>query len=160
MESEFETTLAQVAQEVFSSMAFIMPAEEEEAATEDDAAPVVAQVLFSGPFAGSLVLSVSGNMLPTLAANIMGLEDAGSTSLEQQQDALKELLNVTCGNLLPLVGAASDVFHVCEPHILEDIEHLEAFQGIAPQARAKLRLDCGEADLTLFVIHSSEVPAA
>lgn len=160
MEPEFETALAQVAEDVFASMAFIFPRDVETPAEDETASRVVAEVAFSGPLEGNLAISVSESMLPTLAANMLGLEEGASASREQHQDALKELLNVICGNLLPRITTPRDVFDVHEPRIVQHAEPMEALQRSAPETKARLWLDCGRADLTLFVNYPSGVPVA
>jgi hypothetical protein len=160
MKAELETTLTRVAEDVFASMAFIMLLDEESSAPDEVGSRVLAQVQFSGPFDGRLMISVSCGMLPILAANMLGLADGTSTSCEQQHDALKELLNVICGNLLPLIATPRDVFHVHEPHILREDESPDALGSNVSETGVTLWLDCGRVELTLFVNRSSEVLTA
>ena len=103
-------------------MAFVLPVTAEECqdpAADDERRR--ARRLFRSP-AGSLALRVSRAMLPTLAANMLGLENPRLASPAQQQDALKEIANVICGNLLPHLTSPTDVFSVHEPRFLEDAE--------------------------------------
>ena len=106
--------LRQVAEETFESLAFMfaMPGDDE-FGPDPDAPLAVARVSFHGPFAGELHLGVSRDMLPDLAANMLGMdEQATAPTPEQQADALRELLNVVCGNLLPAIAGAEAVFNV------------------------------------------------
>jgi CheY-specific phosphatase CheX len=150
MNPEFDMMLAQVAEDVFSLMAFIMPAEEEEPAAGDGRGRLVARIAFSGPLDGSLVLSVSAGVPAAVATNMLGLDNPDSISPQQCRDALQELANVICGNLLPRIAGSRDVFHVFPPCILSEDQLAEA-AGRDPQAKVKLRLDCGWAELALFV---------
>ena len=74
-----------------------------------------ARVRFSGFGRGTLVVSAPRSMLDPLAANMLGLDDASAASAEQRDDALKELANVVCGNLLPALAGATPVFHIEAP---------------------------------------------
>ena len=69
----------------------------------DDAAvappPFVSTVEFVGARSGALRVEFPARLLPVLAANVLG-EDA-SPNDETQRDALGELANIICGNVLP-----------------------------------------------------------
>jgi hypothetical protein len=157
MNSDLEKKLAQVAEETFASMAFVLPPEEEESVEDDGSSQSSASITFSGPFSGGLFLSVSQCMLPILADNILGIEESCSTSPEEQQDALKEMLNVICGNLLPLIATPKDVFHVHQPRFVPDSEVAETFVSGVLEARVNLRLDCGRVELSLSLDRPADI---
>ena len=158
MDSRFDTALTRVAEDTFASMAFVLPLDEHEAAAVSRPARVGARVEFTGPLDGTLALWVARDMLPTLAANMLGVCDARAVSFEQQEDALKELLNVICGNLLPQIAGTRDVFHVRAPSIVPEGSPETAL--CRPDARAELWLECGRADLALVVRHPSHAGVA
>ena len=160
MKSNLESKLAQVAEETFASMAFLLPPEEEEPVEDDGSCRASASIDFSGPFRGSLLLSVSRSMLPILTGNILGSEQGGATSPEEQQDALKEVLNVICGNLLPLIATREDVFHVHQPRLVSN-DDVAAFSARgATEATARLQLACGRVELLLGIDRPVEVGQA
>ena len=150
MSSPLDETLAAVAEGAFGDLAFMfsMPecADGGLAATPNAAA----SVRFTGPFSGELVLSVSPDALQALAPNMLGLDDETSATAEQQQDALKELTNVVCGNLLPAIGGPAAVFEVSAP-ALADASTARASGPRTPDAFARLTLDTGGAALSLFI---------
>jgi hypothetical protein len=160
MSVDIEQTLVQVARETFAIMAFMLPPEDDEAVAEDESARATAAVTFSGPFGGTLCLTVSGYMLSNLADSILGIEGVGpQSSPEEQQDALKEVLNVICGNLLPQIATPQEVFHVHTPYFVPDAEVEKlALEGI-PKAEVTLRMDCGKVDLLLSVDSTVEMSA-
>jgi chemotaxis protein CheX len=160
MNSELEKILREVAEDMFASLAYLMPASEAAHVAADSGPRARVRVAFSGPFMGCLVLCVDLWMLPILAANMLGLMDADSTSREQQQDALKELLNVICGNLLPRIASPQEVFHVHAPFILPDGNTAEIPETRPLAARVTLWPDGGQADLALFTDYPLAVPAA
>ena len=174
MNSTLDATLQDVVEETFATLAFLMPVTDEEraffAADDDDQgacdAPaggerrLAARVDFSGPFAGCIVLSIDERMLAPLAANMLGTMGDSATSPDQEYDALRELSNVVCGNLLPRIATPRDVFKVHSPELLEDESDAETVDGRAPEARVTLWVDCGRADLALFTDHPITVPTA
>ena len=73
-------------------------------------------VSFVGPSAGALVVAVSDGVAVALTANMLGLDpDAVHGDAALQRDALGELANVVCGNVLPLVAGRGAVFHLAAP---------------------------------------------
>ncbi|MEN6449045.1 MAG: chemotaxis protein CheX [Thermoguttaceae bacterium] len=160
MNSEFDNALAKVTEDTFASMAFVLPLGEQDGG-EDDAPPQTsASIRFSGPFGGSLTLSVSSRMVAILADNILGRAERGSASPEEQQDALKEILNVICGNLLPRIATPSDMFHVSQPRFLSSGDAAESFVDGTLAAAIAVRFDCGRANLSLYLDRPATVSAA
>jgi CheY-specific phosphatase CheX len=104
-------------------------------------------VEFRGPRTGRLVLRASGNLLPSIAANMLGEAESARTPL--QRDALGEIANVITGNVLPLVEGRDAVFHLDAPRVHE---------GIAPvsrdddrcEARTTLGIENGRVQAELF----------
>jgi hypothetical protein len=157
MGKHLETILAGVAEKTLAELAFIFSMPDDDAIRHVSPALVASSVEFSGPFAGSLTLAVSANMLPALAANMLGLDEGDTGPLpDQQRDALKELTNVVCGNLLPKMAGTQAVFKIEAPRIV-DPETIEGLGGQGPVARTRLILDEGRAEFALFI--KGEVPA-
>ncbi len=153
MSKELNDILYEVAEATFGSMAFLlsMPDTEDEIGSGQTTTVCVS---FSGPFSGELNMTVSAEMLSELAGNMLGLDPGEDAQHDQQVDALKELLNVICGNLLPEIAGVEAVFDVASPQIV--------LQGETPsqvdqKASVKLCLDSGMAELTLYT--DQAVPA-
>ncbi len=157
---QLDQRLHTVAAETFEMLAlmFLMP--EEDADGFDQKPTKVVRVDFAGPFNGTLFLAVSESMLPELAGNMLGLLDDGTgPSLEQQHDALKELINVICGNVLPSLAGTEPVFQVCAPELCETADIPETHNGQEPSGAARMFLDAGAATMTLFVDEPAAVSA-
>ena len=78
------------------------------------------RVAFRGPFDGALHVAVSAPLAAALAANMLGIPLAHARAdAALRQDALGELANVICGNVLPLVGGRAAVFHLAAPAALD-----------------------------------------
>ena len=108
------------------------------------------RVRFTGPFGGALDVAVSDDVAVALAANMLGHPpDAVAADARLRQDALGEVGNVVCGNVLPLVGGREAVFHLAAPAPLPP----DALAGVLAAARdtATLGLEGGRAVLAFHV---------
>lgn len=105
-------------------------------------------VEFDGPSRGRLVLSAHGGMLPVLTANMLGVDSPAS--VEQQHDALGEIANVVCGNVLPMIAGRISVFRIAAPRAM-NAEELARCMREESAAQVQLPLEEGRADLALFM---------
>ena len=154
MNQPLDQVLSATAEETFETLAFMCTIPEEESPPASVAAVARVAVEFDGPFAGQLVVGVSASMLPAVAANMLGLEPGAAPTNKQRQDALKELANVICGNLLPRIAGPKAVFNVRPPiFVVEDPARRGAQVGTAV-----LMLDTGVAHIALYV--RGDLPAA
>ncbi len=122
--------LIEALSEALETTAFLtlLPAEEP-AAAPDDAVRIAME--FNGPKSGCLEIMASRKFGATLAANIMGAEEDDEEALEKAEDALKEILNITCGSLLPnLATDPADVFDITIPQLTE-IDGVEQWEELA-----------------------------
>ena len=145
--------LAQVTEDTFASMAFLFPGGEPDDAPGD---PVVITVAFAGPQRGRLEMLLPKRILDTLAVNMLGLDETQAPTPDQKADAVKEVLNVICGNLLPRIDDPKAVYDVCPPVI----EPARPAQGPAPAASARVALEIGTVELHLFQESHSLAPVA
>ncbi len=151
MDEQLDEVLARVAEEVFEALVFMFPVEEEEADENEARAETTVRVTFNGPISGALLVAVPVEMLPVLSTNMLGIDYEGPPRPDGEDDALKELANVICGNLLPVIAGAEAVFRVHAPEVVERGLAVETGRGLAPTARASLTLDEGKAEVSLFV---------
>jgi chemotaxis protein CheY-P-specific phosphatase CheC len=117
MSEQIKETLCRVAEGVMEKLAFMMSFPETEEISDSDEHLSAAGISFSGVLKGTLIVAVSAQMLPKLTGNMLGLDDDEDTTPEQEQDALKELINVICGNFLPDIGKQY-AFHIEPPQII------------------------------------------
>ncbi|MGD2094012.1 MAG: chemotaxis protein CheX [Phycisphaerales bacterium] len=111
---ETENMLTDSLTQALETMAFltIIPLEEEISAPENIA---LAEISFSGPTSGTIQILAGRDFCETLAENIGATMEADD---ETCYDALKELSNVTCGLLLPMLASSpADVFDLTVPII-------------------------------------------
>jgi CheY-specific phosphatase CheX len=131
--------LAGIAQEVLETMAFafVMPGEPVEAAPE---AIARATVRFTGPVNGTMTLAAPRSTMRELADNMLGEQDDSPDGDARRLDALGELANVICGNLLSAMTGPTAVFSLEHPEV-QLIEEPPA--DAAPPADA-VRLTVGD----------------
>lgn len=82
---------------------------------------IAAMMYFKGPRTGKLTLTVSRKVMTELAMNMLGELDEGESPDEKGRDAVKEILNMICGNLLTLWEGEDPVFNLSPPEIIEPI---------------------------------------
>lgn len=83
-----------------------------------------ARMSFTGDVIGSLSVIVPQDLLPEIAANILGLDSDLMSRPEVLDDALREMLNVLCGHVIRAIAGPSCTFDLVTPDnlILEDEE--------------------------------------
>ncbi len=111
----FETT-----QRVFEEAAFALVDEPDETPEPvADAGPVLsAAVEFSGQFSGKLAISAPEEFVKILATNMLGVDEDDPDAQQKCGDALGEILNMVCGNLLPAIAGTEPEFRITEPREL------------------------------------------
>jgi len=151
MSGKLDETLGRMAEEVFESLAFVLPALEDEPSAPPEQADMTAAIIsFTGPFAGTLVLNASSELLPAIAANMLGLDFGEVASREMQRDAFKELANVICGNILPVIAGEQAMFDVAPAELPDDNALPATLAGHTPLATAQLHMEKGWVSLLLF----------
>ena len=150
-EATYNQPLAQAAAEAMSTLGFMFPVGEPEPGLRVDAADaVVATVAFSGPVDGALDLRVSAAVLPALAANMSGTDEPPPP--EQQKDALGEMLNIICGNVLPHLTDPRAVYDVAAPRCCDaPPDH----RGRRVVGHTGIPMDAGLVELTLYVAEAA-----
>ena len=124
-----DITMIEALGEALETMAFMvpMPPEEELSAPSES---VLVRMRFKGPVNGTTELVAGQELLEMLAANVLGVEPDDEEACEKGTDAFKELLNTTCGVLLPMLTTTpEDVFDITVPEseTLGNVESWEAY---------------------------------
>lgn len=70
---------------------------------------------FAGGMQGAMALVVPAEMPVRIAANVLGMEPDDEFVVERGIDAVKEVLNVTCGRFLTLYAGEKPVFDLSVP---------------------------------------------
>ena len=113
------------------------------------------EITFRGIFSGRLVLTVSGPILAVVAGNMLG-QDESEITREAQLDALGEVANVICGNVLPEIAGDRETFALTPPMLLPEVSGPPTvWAGVVGAVRVGLDEGCAEVKLYL----EGEVPA-
>lgn len=139
-----EQALYQASIVTFEELGFMFPSACADEANIDDAKSVNVAIDFSGEFGGKFLLRIEREVLPVIAANMLGEEPPFEAVM--LNDVLGEIANVICGNMLPAIGGKAAVFHLSAPHIINNFDHAEK-----PSAIARLDLEDGRADVSLYL---------
>lgn len=75
------------------------------------------EMSFAGPVSGHLAIACEENFMTSLAANILGIDEKELVEEADKIDALKELLNVICGNFITSLEGSRGVFNLTIPTI-------------------------------------------
>ena len=154
MSDQNNEILARVATNTLEQLAFLFSFPDDGQVEPDVESAVAARVLFSGPFRGALVITVSAQVLSELTANMLGVDSEDETTTEQRDDALKETINVICGNLLPAVAGRQAVFDIDAPEIITEREAIkeavEKYDGLPLTSKVNLDIDGEPCRLYLF----------
>lgn len=134
-------TLAQVTLEVLERYAFMMaePRREEEGAADFPTPLWITMIMYVGPYQGVLGIMAPPALARQAAANLYGVElyEVGE---EQAQDALKELLNVACGDYLSEIEGDEPIFDLTPPSI-ESLDYEAAMQRVRDKPNATLNVE-------------------
>lgn len=118
MQDQTTTTLTTVLSEVLANLAFMF---------NDDCEfdpPVGEQWLetlisYEGSVSGSLRLTCTETFATQLAANLLATESGVATTRQESHDAVKEFMNVICGQYITAAYGSEDVFNLSIPEVLE-----------------------------------------
>ncbi len=151
MTNLLQSRLRQAASSTFEDLGFVFP--EEDLEDHQAAAPLAwsAVVAFRGPVHGTLEIRVSDGVAEQLATNMLGLASPPEGSLKR--DALGEMANVVCGNVVPALGSPDAVFDLAAPDVTEiataagahPVEGVIALAFGVENGRAEVRLTVSEA---------------
>ena len=113
---QLHSALAQATTSTFEELALLLVLRARAAAPDAGAGsvpPLGVRVDFDGPWAGSVVVRMSEAVLDAAAANMLGIAAAPDDAA--RRDALGELANVVCGNVLPAIAGRAAVFGLQAP---------------------------------------------
>jgi chemotaxis protein CheX len=158
----FDNLTFRVAETTFGELAFVLviPEEAEPIDAKTPTWQYVCRVEFTGPFAGELFVGITADMLRPLVTNMLGLDASEEIPPDVPLgDALKELANVVCGNLLPAISGDEVVFKISGPEILPVAEIPRCVPKRYLAGQTELFLELGTAGLRLFIDKDAEVPS-
>lgn len=120
MNEEMTEMLTGIVSDVFEKMAFMFG----ELVAKENLPPLddsgyEAKMNFLGPCSGVVGLAVARSMCPVIAANVLGMDEDDGFVVERALDALKEILNVICGQIVTSLAGEEPVFDLSVPQVSE-----------------------------------------
>ena len=146
MSHSAEKVLYRKAALIFEELGFLMPQSDISDDFQMDSPG--AFVPFHGPFTGCLLISLTGEILSTLSSNMLAQEKPAGRQMEE--DALRELANVICGNTLPAIFGLKQVFHLDTPSIYQNVQSVPELSEYSQIARVAIPFENGQADISLY----------
>jgi CheY-specific phosphatase CheX len=139
MPENIENAVFESAARVFETSAFmsVYPWEDGNELPMPD---IAATMSFSGHSSGSLTLQMVSRILDMLAENMLGEPPGGEDADEKRQDALKEVLNMICGNFLTEWAGEDPVFELSPPSIV-NIDSPMSDEGSSAQISVLFNLE-------------------
>ena len=107
-----------------------------------------ARVVFTGPMYGAIEVQLTKRLLPDVTQNMLGGEAAQDE--EVWADALGELTNVICGNVLAQIAGPVAVFDLEKPQVELSGNGLAPYPGPAITS-GLLGIEDGRTQITLFL---------
>jgi len=144
MNATLEQTLCSAAIYTFERMVFLLPDIPPDELQRRQNVEAVATIAFSGPARGRLQVHAGEGLLPRLTANMMGMDVAPEAL---QLDALGEIANVICGQVLPALHPVS-AFEYLPPSVVSGTGDSDT---TTPSARIELGIESSRAELLLFL---------
>lgn len=147
LEVNTSTTLTSVVSRILGDFAFMVVSE------ELDSMPTAPEWLegtmsYRGPMQGSLNCWCTRPFALELAANLLGVDPSDGNAVVETQDALREFMNVLCGNLMTERYGAEAVFDLSIPDVQETLSS-PVLSGVAQHDRCLVVVD----DAPLIVEH-------
>ncbi len=102
--------------DILSDMAFIFVADPDDGVSLGEYTLQV-RVSYKGPQNGILQLRCDGRFAAVVAANLLGVDEEDSAAEQGRLDALKELMNVVCGNLVTELYGTEGLFELTIPEV-------------------------------------------
>ena len=149
MSGDKTSQLFQAAALTFEELGFFYAEADLTEAQEEAPVEAAARVRFVGPMTGHVEVRIAGGILGELAANMLGQDQPPGPGT--QRDALGELTNVICGNLLPALAGSRVVFDLGKPDVRSRSKDVEEAPDRSHATHVTLGFEGGRAEVLLFL---------
>jgi chemotaxis protein CheY-P-specific phosphatase CheC len=148
MKTRIENLLMEATIRTFENTCFMFVEPDLEDIQKNLALEAAAEVRFQGNFSGKLIIESRGGLFSAIATNMLSNDHPIS---QQKEDALGEIANIICGNVVPSLGRRKELGYKIEsPISLNKKELLKKEKG-KPLAEVTLNFNQGRTDIKLFV---------
>jgi len=146
MKTKIKKVLYEAAINTFEDICFMYAVPELKDSQNDLALEAAAEVKYQGDYTGRLLIETRGGLFSAIAANMLS---SGNPTPRQKKDALGEIANIICGNILPSLGGRG--YETGTPQFLSKDKLLKEKGQDKPLAEITLNFNEGRADVKLFV---------
>ncbi len=147
MNTTIANDLYKVAAEAFENTCGLLTLPPAEAQESEAALAGCVRVDFKGPVNGALIVQVCGPLLAVMAQHM--LEEKTTPSVLAQTDALQEISNMICGNILPYAVDPQWIFYMV-PMVAGNPDQRRPSPGWTLWAEARVAFEEGSMDLKLY----------
>ncbi|MBP7936005.1 MAG: chemotaxis protein CheX [Phycisphaerae bacterium] len=109
-----KTTLKELFSEILANLAFMFTDDEESEPSDQDVW-LETSVRYLGPNRGTLVFHCPRRFTTGLAANLLGVDPEAPQVDNQSEDAVKEFMNILCGQLVTQFFGSQDIYNLSIP---------------------------------------------
>jgi CheY-specific phosphatase CheX len=148
MKTRIENALEEATVSTFEDICFMYLMPELQDTQKNLTLEAAAEVKYRGDFTGKLIIETRGGLFSAIAANILSND---LPSFQQKKDALGEIANIICGNIVPYLGRSERGYKIESPKPLNKDELLKEERQGKPLAEITLNFNEGRADIKFFV---------
>jgi CheY-specific phosphatase CheX len=150
MQQQKSATLTTIFSEVLANLAFMFTDEEQIELSPADAW-LETVISYQGPTQGTLRFRCTTDFSILLAANLLGIDPQDEEADAKARDAVKEFMNIVCGQLVTAVHGSENIFNLTIPTITELRE--------APDLHADDGSDSATLSVDGYLVQLSFLPA-
>jgi CheY-specific phosphatase CheX len=150
MQQQKSATLTTIFSEVLANLAFMFTDEEQIELSPADAW-LETVISYQGPTQGTLRFRCTTDFSILLAANLLGIDPQDEEADAKARDAVKEFMNIVCGQLVTAVHGSENIFNLTIPTITELPE--------APDLHADDGSDSATLSVDGYLVQLSFLPA-
>jgi len=149
MKTQIEKVLIESTVRTLEDLCFMYQEPELKDAQENLPLEAAAEVKYrSDDFTGKLLIETRGGLFSAIATNILSNDDPIT---QQKKDALGEIANIICGNIVPSLGGGRWEYKIEPPRSLNKEDLLKEEWQEEPVAEITLNFNDGRADIKLFM---------
>jgi CheY-specific phosphatase CheX len=149
MNTRIENALKEATIRTFEDVCFMYLVPELKDTQKDLALEAAAEVKYKGDYTGKLIIETRGGLFTAIATNMLSNEIPNS---QQKKDALGEIANIICGNVVPSLGRQGGRGYKIEsPKFLHKDELFKEEGQAKPLTEIVLNFNQGRADIKFFV---------
>lgn len=148
MPQQTSVTLTTIFSEVLANLAFMFTDEEQVDLSPADTW-LETVISYRGPVAGTLRFRCTTDFSVLLAANLLGIDAQDDEADAKARDAVKEFMNIVCGQLVTALYGSEKVFDLTIPQIAELAE--------APDLHAAGKVDASTLSVDGFLVQLAHI---